>query len=577
MSNQPTYRLTYLLVLFFAAANGAKYGRAQDTLAEFRSFKGRTTINADAKAIDAWRDRRFGMFIHWGPSASRNLPHSHARRSRFKPTGTVDATVYDRFYEEFNPTQYDPDAWVDLAQNAGMKYLVFTAKHHDGFAMFDSAASDYDITSTPYKRDVCAMLAEACHNRGLPLGWYYSPRDWYHPSFDSDNHDQYNAFYEEQMLELATNYGPLSILWFDGTGPASTKMWGDTPLRVAAMLRRKHPQVMLNPRGGFPGDFETTEKRVGAFNRDQPWETCATITRAGWIYRDESMEVRSFDELIEQLVYSIGRDGNYLLNIGPRADGTIDPKHAARLLEIGAWLKENGEGVYGTRGGPYTAAPWGAATCKDKSIYLFITDSDIEELRLPPLEARVQGHRMLNGEQASVRQDADGIELTIPRAHHNRGTTVVALDLDRDALDVPVVAGETSLALDKRASASSVFRDNNHKFGPANAIDDDPLSYWEADQSEQECWIEIDLGREEWIGHAMLAQTGSWCPLHDFELLYKKEGQWVSALKCIGRAPGDPPVLSFAPFKARHVRVDITKRASRLNLCDLKLFAPRDR
>ena len=326
----------------------------------FKPLRVKTAVNADEATIDAWRNMRFGMFIHWGPSADRNLPHSHARRSRFKTTGEVDAEVYDRFYKEFNPTKYDPIKWVDLVQKAGMRYLVFTAKHHDGFSMFDTAVTDYDIMSTPYKKDVCAMLADACHQKGLALGWYYSPRDWYHPAFDTDNHNEYNTFYEMQMLELAENYGPLSVLWFDGIGPASAQKWNGTPTRVATMLRHKHPHIMLNPRGGFPGDFKTTEKRVGAFNRDQPWETCATITTAGWIYRDEEMVVRPFRELLEQLIYSIGLDGNYLLNIGPRADGTIDPKHAERLLEIGGWLKENGEAVYGTRGGPYTAAALGS-------------------------------------------------------------------------------------------------------------------------------------------------------------------------------------------------------------------------
>ena len=172
MSEQPNYKSSFTIALLFAVCSAASSSQADETLTEFQTFEGKTAVNADEATIEAWRNMRFGMFIHWGPSADRNLPHSHARRSRFKTTGEVEAEVYDQFYKEFNPTKYDPIKWVELAQKAGMRYLVFTAKHHDGFSMFDSAVTDYDIMCTPYKKDVCAMLADACQQKGLALGWY---------------------------------------------------------------------------------------------------------------------------------------------------------------------------------------------------------------------------------------------------------------------------------------------------------------------------------------------------------------------------------------------------------------------
>jgi len=561
--------LTHVVLVVVAVTS-----HADETLIEYENVEGQSTANADAEAVERWRDRRFGMFIHWGPSADRNLPHSHARRSRFKTSGTVEPEVYDRFYETFNPTKYDPQAWMDLAKQSGMRYVVFTAKHHDGFSMFDSAVTDYDIMSTPYKKDVCKMLADACHDKGLALGWYYSPRDWYHPDFDTERHEKYNQFYEAQMQELASNYGALDVVWFDGTGPVGTAQWGETPLRVAKMLREKHPQIMLNPRGGVPGDFETTEKRVGPFNRELPWETCVTTTYYGWVYRNEEMETRPFEELLNELISSAGNDGNYLLNIGPRADGTIDPRHAERLLEIGSWLEENGEAIYGTRGGPFTAAPWGASTCKEKTIYLLVTDPQVTELTLPSLEGKIVSSRMLNGGQANVVQDDSGIHVTLAKDQLSKGATVVVIELDRTALDLPILPGQPSLTLNKTAKVSSVMNGDDEKYGPANAIDGDQHTYWEADQGNKECWIEIDLGKEEWVGHAILGQLATWCPLSRFELQYKSEDDWVRVLELKGKSAGSPPVLSFTPFRARHVRLNITKYAVRLNLCNFQLYKP---
>lgn len=562
--------------LFIAFAIGLLSSRceAQDTLIEFDRVEGHSSFNADAESVQRWRSMRLGLFIHWGPSADRDLPHSHARRSRFKPSGTVAPDVYDRFYQEFNPTEFDPNAWMKLAKDSGMRYVVFTAKHHDGFSMFDSAVTDYDIMSTPFQKDVCAMLADACHKAGLRLGWYYSPRDWYHPAFDTDNHDEYNQFYEAQMQELASNYGPLCVLWFDGIGPTGADKWKDTPRRVAELLRELHPQVMLNARGGMPGDFENAEKRVAPFNRSYPWETCDTITRYGWIYRSEEMATKSFSELLTDLVYSVGSDGNYLLNIGPRADGTIDPKHAERMLEIGAWLEENGEAIYGTRGGPWMPAPWGVSTCKDKTIYLLINNSHSQGISLPLQNVRVLGHRLLNGGDAEVQQGDTEIVVKVLEDSDSREFTAVAIEIDQPAFDLPVLPGQASLADGCVVTASSVKDDNTQEYGPEQVIDGNPETYWEAKPANKDCWIEIEFDKPEWVGKAMLAQLPSWCPLKSCKLQYQKDGVWKTAYKGNSSFLGKPPVIVFEPFYSSRLRVEITKAASRLNLCDLKLFPP---
>jgi alpha-L-fucosidase len=235
------------------------------------------------QAIAQWRDLRVGLFIHWGPSSGRALPqsHSHARQNALNPHGSVPAEVYDQFYTEFNPTQYDPDAWLKLAHEAGMRYAVFVAKHHDGFCMFDSAATDYDIMASPYGKDVAAMFAAACRRQGLALGWQISPKDWRHPDFAAVGHDRYNAYYERLIDELSSKYGPLAVMWFDGIEPVGPDMWKDTPARVARMLHDRHPSIMLGTHSGAGEDFLSFENMVAPFDRELPWEMCEAINPSG--------------------------------------------------------------------------------------------------------------------------------------------------------------------------------------------------------------------------------------------------------------------------------------------------------
>lgn len=198
------FKIIYLLILLLAGTTFITNAQNRDSL----------------KAFDNWRNMRVGLFIHWGPSSGKALPqsHSHARKSNFNPHGSVPAEVYDKFYTTFNPVKYNPDQWLKLAYDAGMRYTVFVAKHHDGFCMFKTDATDYNITSTPYGKDVAKLFSEACKRNGLALGWQISPKDWKHPDF-STNQDKYNKYYVRLISDLTKNYGPVSVLWFDGIEP----------------------------------------------------------------------------------------------------------------------------------------------------------------------------------------------------------------------------------------------------------------------------------------------------------------------------------------------------------------------
>ncbi|MBM3854803.1 MAG: hypothetical protein FJ399_16900, partial [Verrucomicrobia bacterium] len=225
-----------------------------------------------------WREARFGLFIHWGPVSLKGTEIGWSRageRRGYRGPGTLVPTdEYDNLYRQFNPTLFNAREWVALAQAAGMKYLVFTSRHHDGFSMFDTQASDYKITSplSPFRRDVVRELADACHAAGLKFGLYYSQPDWRHPdAFTPDRHDRYLAYLKTQVRELLTNYGRLDILWFDGLGKKEEDYDGEAINRLARELQ---PHLLINNRNGLPEDFDTPEQRVGKYQDHRPWESC---------------------------------------------------------------------------------------------------------------------------------------------------------------------------------------------------------------------------------------------------------------------------------------------------------------
>ncbi|NLX13330.1 MAG: alpha-L-fucosidase [Phycisphaerales bacterium] len=276
-----------------------------------------------------WREARFGLFIHWGPVSligteigwSRGGPWY--RQITPESGGPIPIEKYDNLYKEFNPTLFNANEWVQLARDAGMKYLVFTTKHHDGFCNFDSKLTDYKITSplSPYQRDIVAKLAKACHENELRLGFYYSQPDWHHPDYRTENHSRYIEYMHGQIDELLSNYGRVDILWFDGLGnPADD--WDAE--RLFRSIRRLQPGIIVNNRCGLPADYDTPEQVVGGFQNHRPWETCMTLGDQ-WSWKPDD-KMKTLKECLQSLVRAAGGDGNFLFNVGPMPDGRIEPR-----------------------------------------------------------------------------------------------------------------------------------------------------------------------------------------------------------------------------------------------------------
>ena len=533
---------------------------------------------ASAEDIEAWRKLKFGLFIHWGPVSLEGTEigwsRRGARRGRgadFLPTGGVPVDVYDNLYKTFNPTKFDPDEWVQIAKDAGMKYMVLTTKHHDGFCMFDSALTDYKITSpeSPYGRDIVKQLSDACHKADFIWGVYYSQPDWHHPDYHNgpERHKKYIEYLHGQVREVLTNYGKTRMLFFDGLGGKSDD-W-DAP-RLINMCRELQPGILVNNRAGVSADYDTPEQRIGGMQIDRPWETCMTIGRQ-WAWKPND-DMKSFKQCIQTLVRVVGGDGSLLFNVGPMPDGRIEPRQVERLREMGEWLAKYGESIYDTRGGPFRTSPWGVATYRDNIVYLHILDAGRSAITLPPIEKKIVSSKVLTGGSATVEQTDESITITLDQNARNDVDVIVMLTLDGPAAEAnPGTLASDSVAAGKKATASSVFRKQVRAYGPQFAVDDDPATRWASDQKDNQ-WLEVDFG-ESVVVAGVLIQEAYGQRVRRFTIDVKADGQWKTVHE--GGKIGEELRVDFAPITAQAIRLNLHEATEAPTLPEFQVFAAK--
>ncbi len=428
--------------------------------------------------LDWWREARFGMFIHWGlyaiPAGRWGEDTGHAEWIR--ETAHIPLERYERFQTEFDPVRFDADRWARACAEAGMKYLVITSKHHDGFCLFDSSCTDWDVGGTPFRRDILAELAAACARHGVRFCTYHSIMDWHHPDYlprrsweerpsEGADFERFVRYLHQQVTEIITRYHP-GVLWFDGE-------WENTwtherGVALYELCRSLDPELIINNRvdvhrggmAGFSGsqaavgDFGTPEQEIPATGvPGVDWETCMTMNDH-WGYNAADGSWKSTETLVRMLIDVASKGGNYLLNVGPRADGTFPEEAVERLRSIGAWMRKHGEAIHGTSASPFEALPWGRCTVKksgaNTTLYLHVFERPADgRLVLPGLGSEPLSAGWLAGPRLllPVKRAGTDVVVELPPTLPDPIASVVTLGIEGEPIvyRAPEIVAESDI------------------------------------------------------------------------------------------------------------------------------------
>ncbi|MDC1105507.1 alpha-L-fucosidase [Prolixibacteraceae bacterium] len=385
-------------------------------------------LKAPQKAQEKWMDLRVGLSVHWGPSSLGGKEISWSRDRK------IPKETYDNYYKSFAPTKFNAEEWAKLMTRWGIKYMAPTAKHHDGFCLWYSDHTPYDMENAKYKVDIMKELSKACKRHHIMLGTYYSNLDWYHPDWapynfggpgplikkqdDSPNLERYFKFFENQCLELINKYD-VDFIQFDGEW--DTTYTHEVGSRLYRVFHKAKPEILLNSRidigrrsvgkGNhlymdglkYAGDFQDRERLVNHGNNvtawlDHPWQAWVTIDKKQWSY-NKTPQLMESDELIRDMVGVVGNNGNYMINLGPRPDGSFEKEQIALMDSLGNWLHTYGKAVYGTRGGPFYPYKGGVSTRKGRDAWLLVTDPTITQLHLPALDQKLLSAKVYGTKQ----------------------------------------------------------------------------------------------------------------------------------------------------------------------------------
>lgn len=515
--------------------------------------------------MDWWKEAKFGLFIHWGvyavPAGVYDGKDVEGIGEWIMNRGKIPTARYQAYAKEFNPVKYNPEAWVKMAKDAGMKYLVITSKHHDGFTLFETKASKWNIVeATPYGKDLLKPLADACHKNGIKLGFYYSQaQDWnnqggaasgghWDKAQDGSMDEYIDKVAVPQVKEILSNYGQVDILWWD-TPTDMTKERAEKFLPILA----EYPNLITNNRlgGGYNGDTETPEQFVPATGfPGRNWETCMTMNDT-WGYKSKDNNWKSTKEIIQTLIDIVSKGGNYLLNVGPTSEGLVPQPSIERLAEVGKWMKVNGEAIYGTTASPFSYLPWGRCTQKGNKLYLHVLDWPKDgKISLPVLN-KISRAYLLSDPKKTLKIEKSKSKNTITLAGNapDKIASVVVVELNSapEVLPLPSAGKPATTSSEKEGTSAK------------NIFDGNPKNKWQPTAEDKDKWVEVDLGEETAIGAFSIVEP--WHPWDNkgqkIEIQYKSGEKWAVASAVTTNGTGH--TASFAPVKSRYFRLKIVE------------------
>lgn len=510
-----------------------------------------------------WTKAKYGMFIHWGLYCIPADGEWHMRAKK------VPYSEYSKLAEQFNPLQFDADSWMALAHEAGMQYVTLTTKHHDGFAMFHSKASPYNVVdATPFKRDVVKELSEAAPRHDITFCTYYSYlADWGHPGGqagcdhwdpkfqDGDKRAYVTNVAIAQLKELLSNYGKIGVVWFDTDG--SRDITPDEAARTVEVLKT-HPNIIVDPRvPGVKGDFETAEQHMPLLRpKADYWELCGTVNGA-WGYT--GAKAKPLEKLLPYMITAWGMGGNVLMNVGPTKEGIIPEDSAERLRQIGSWLKVNGESIYGSTGGPFVWLPWGTATRKADTLYLQVFQWPGDGVLKVPLSNKpVKAWLLGDAEKKAllVEQHDNRLLIQLPKKAPDPIASVVALQIEGEP-----VSTYNSLVLNKPVTASCEQK------SAQGLNDDDSGSRWRNTNATGS--FEIDLGKPQTFSTLRIAPAYSSV---EHGLLEVRDGKdWKPVVKDL-HLKQDENIVTFPSATGDAIRFSFKDEPKAPQISDFELY-----
>ncbi len=534
-----------------------------------------------------WQDARFGMFIHFGVASLKGVELGWGRGTRLKPdtsqVGPIPDEIYDNLYKEFTIEKFDAKKWVELARQTGMKYIVVITKHHDGFHMWDTAFSDYKITKSPFGRDYLKELVDAAHAAKMPIGVYFSQRDWVHPDYDprgaypGRDHKRYIEYQINAVRELLTKYGKIDILWFDAAwwgGMFKETDWDSE--RLYRVARECQPNILINNRASIPGDFDTPEQHVGGFQANRPWESVITLT-GSWGYKPES-PLKTPKQVMDLLIQCVTGDGNLMLNVGPMPTGEVAPKEIEVLKVVGDWMGKYGESVYQTRGGPLRNAAWGGTTYRGDTVYVHVLSWPGETLKLQSIEEKILSAKALTGGEVKFEQTPTGISLTLAEKDRNALNSVIELKLDRPVSKI--YSGNGTASIFDGPGYGQLFSGAATLETSSNATGKSASSAIHT-KSETSPWAVIDLGARKNVKGVRITNPTGTTKANGLEMLVSEDkATWTSVWKADSDAAvWEVPVTQFTAgahvpgVPARYLKLQLhPAKAAPLALKQVEVF-----